>query len=310
MSPATLTPGIFPDLTMAEYLAIPAVSAGVARLVVDECPFSGWWCSPFNPARTPDPTKHSDIGTLLHSIVLEGNHDGIVIIDPAHHPAEKTGAIPEGWTNKSIRAARDAARDAGKIPVLLDTMSNVDVAVDAIEAYIASLRGGEPAVFKAFGPEGKSELTMVWIDDGVPCKLRVDRIANDYGVSVDLKTTTGSVEPAKWGRQQLIGEGHYFSAAWYRRGIEKLTGVQTEYLFIAAQQDAPHLCSLIGVLPEVMDLGIRKVQRALGIWSSCAKQNNWPAYPARAVYPSLPAWEETSFAEKELLDPFNLGSQP
>lgn len=311
MSAAMVVPGIYPDLTMAEYLAIPAVSAGVARAVVDECPLSGWFQSPFNPSRVLDQSKASDVGSITHQIFLEGGRmDGIEVIDPRDHPAEKTGAIPEGFTNKSIRAARDAARAAGKIPVLLDTMDEIETASDAIYGFAQSLKQEEPAVWAALQPDGgQSEVTMVWIDNGVPCKLRTDRISTDYGVTVDLKTTTGSVDPDRWGRTQLIGEGYYFSAAWYRRGIEKLTGVQTEYLFLAAMQNAPHLCSLIGVDAATLDLGARKVERALAVWARCQANQNFPAYPSRAVYPSLPAWESMKFDNVEQQDPFLLGTQ-
>ena len=56
-----------------------------------------------------------DAGTVAHAILLEGNSDVVTIIDPTNHPAEKTGNIPDGWTNKSIRAARDSARASGKL---------------------------------------------------------------------------------------------------------------------------------------------------------------------------------------------------
>lgn len=312
-----VVPGIFPGLTMAEYLAIPAVSAGVARAVVDECPYLGWWRSPFNPAREQEDTKASDVGSLTHQVFLEGSYDGIIEIDPSMYRSKPTkespqGNIPDGFTNDAIKARRDEIRELGRIPVLMATMAEIHDCADGIARYVESLRQYEPAVHAALQEGGgQSEVTMIWIDNGVPCKLRVDRISLDYAVSVDLKTTEGGVEPGRWGRMQLINQGYYFSAAWYRRGIEKVTGVQTEYSFLAAMQKAPHLCSLVGVEPAMYDLGARKAQRAIDIWGQCATANNWPAYPARAVYPTLPIWESMQFEDKEQQEVFSheLGSQ-
>ena len=237
--------------------------------------------------------------------------DGIVVIDPRDHPAEKTGAIPSGWTNKSIKAARDTARDAGKIPVLLDDMAEIEAMVASGRAFIESLKDTEPAIWAAFQPDGgDSELTMIWQDgdtlfrgdDGTLCRMRPDRISKDRRVIIDVKTSAMSVEPDSFGRRQMISMGYYISAAFYRRGIEDMYGISPAYVFLAIETAPPYLCSLVGIDPAGFELGGAKVEVGLNAWKSCMRSGNWPGYPNRVCYPELPPWEQARWEEREAQD--------
>lgn len=296
-----MTPGVYPALPMADYLALPALSAGVVRTMVDRCPLAAWYESPLNPDRVIDTSAATDTGSIAHAILLEGSRECVAVIDPRDHPAEKTGAIPEGWTNKSIREARDSARRAGKIPVLLSAMGEIDAMVAAAQAFIATLRDSEPAIWAAFQPNGgRSEVTMVWQEGDTLCKLRADRLADDHRVIVDYKTSAMSVEPDRWGRTQLVGMGYYVSAAWYQRGVRALSGVDPSYVFLCQEVEAPYLCSLVGLDPSGLALGDEKCGAGLRRWQECVRTGVWPAYPNRVCYPELPVWERNRWDEQAL----------
>lgn len=289
-------------IPMHEYLALRAVSASLISAMIDKCPAAAWFESWMNPHGIVDNTDQSDRGTIAHSILLEGNRSKIVVIDPLDHPAEKTGAIPEGWTNKSIRAARDEARQAGLIPVLKSAMAEIDAMVGVAQQFIASLRQREPAIHAMFQPSGgHSESTMVWDDGGTLCKARPDRISSDHSIIVNYKTTAGSVEPDRWGRTQLLD--YYVGAAWYQRGTQALFGRDAAYLFLCQEANAPYLCSLVGVSPELLEIGHAKCRVGLRRWKECMAKNEWPGYPARACYPELPVWERARWEERQLNDP-------
>ena len=299
MTDKSLT-GEFPGLPMAEYLGMPAVSASLVKTILDQCPRAAWHASWLNPHQDRQSTAAMDTGTIVHQILLEGHMDGIVVIDPRDHPAEKTGAIPGGWTNKSIKAARDAARDAGKIPVLLDDMVQIDAMVVSAKEFIAGLQPTEPAIWAAFQPDGgDSELSMVWDDDGTLCRMRPDRISKDRRVIIDVKTSAMSVEPDSFGRRQMINMGYYISAAFYRRGIEELHNISPAYVFLAIETAPPYLCSLVGIDPAGFELGGAKVEVGLHLWKACAAVDKWPGYPNRVCYPELPPWEQARWEEKE-----------
>ena len=299
-----MTPGIF-QISMAEYMESPAVSASVLKRAIAECPRAAWSASWLNPERAADAgTKASDAGSIAHSILLEGSTDIVAVIDPMDHPAEKTGAIPIGWTNKSIKAARDAAKLAGKIPVLLDDMKSIENMVDSAWTYIESVKDDEPAIWEVFQQgKGESELTMVWQDGPTLCRMRPDRISLDRKLIVDVKTTQRSAEPGSWGRAQLTGMGYYTSAAFYRRGVEAICKVSPEYVFLVIEQEPPYLCSLVGMDPKMFEIGGQKIETALAVWADCVKRNRWPAYPTRVCYPELPAWEEVRWLDEQAARP-------
>jgi len=293
--------GIFPGMAMQDYLDMPAVSASLLKTIITRCPKAAWYESWMNTEREHDTSKAMDAGTIAHGILLEGSEAGIEVIDPNDHPAEKTGAIPSGWTNKSIKAARDAAREAGKIPILLDDYGTIKDMVGMAREFIESLRTTEPAIWTAFQPEGgESEVTMVWNDGETPCRIRPDRIAADRKLIVDYKTGGTSAEPGLWGRTQMVRMGYYTSAAFYLRGVKALCDVVPAYVWLVQEQEAPFLCSLVGLDPHAAELGARKIEYALSLWRQCITSGQWPAYPTRVCYPEIPTWEDAAFDEQEM----------
>lgn len=293
-----LEPGIHPGLAMAEYLAQPCASASLIQTLVDECPLAAWhrsWLNPKPPARSSSPAQGA--GTIAHSILLEGGSTACVqVIDPLDHPGER-GGIPEGWTNKSIKAARDFAIANGRIPVFPSTMREIAGMVESALAFIDSLQRSEDplarAVHAAFQPGGgESELTMVWDDpSGVRCRIRPDRASTDRRVVIDYKTGGTTAEPDTWGRTQMVKMGYYVGGAFYRRGFGVLCDTAPDYVFFVQEQEAPFLCSLVGIDPVGLNVGGRKVARGLSTFAACMKSGKWPAYPTSVCYPELPAYE-------------------
>lgn len=295
-----MNPGIFPGLSMAEYLALPAVSQGVLQTLLDKCPRAAWFDSYLNPNRPRgEDSDEMDAGTIAHAILLEGSTAGVAVIDPLDHPAEKGGGIPVGWTNKSIRAARDAARADGKVPVLKGKMAEINAMVDSARSYIESLKTSEPEIWAAFQTGGgESETTFVWIDNSILCRCRPDRISADRKLIIDLKTTAASAEPDAWGRTQMVKEGRYTGAAFYHRGVATLCNEMPAYVYLVVETAPPYLCSLVGVDPHGMGLGAAKIALAMKEWRQCVLDGVWPGYPNRVAYPEIPPWEDARWAER------------
>lgn len=306
-----IVPGIYPGMPMADYLAIDALSTTPVRTALDECPRAGWFKSRLNPNRVREVSEIMDIGTIAHGILLEGSTAGVAIIRPEDYPS-KTGSVPKGWTNDAIRAARDSAREAGRLPILADDFADVEQMIAVAKDYIGALEHTEPAVWRMFQPTGgTSELTMVWDEDGILCKLRTDRMAYDYTIVCDYKTSGMSVEPSRFARTTLAGMGYYFGAAWYRRGIMALTNSDPSYLFLCQETAAPYLCSLVGIDPAGMALGDEKVAAGLALWRRCLATGQWDGYPNRVCYAELPLWERVQWDERVILtrDGIDYGSQ-
>jgi hypothetical protein len=289
--------GIHEGLTMEAYLALPAASASLMRALLDRCPLAAWHGSWLNPAYRPYTNRAMDRGTIAHGILLEGSTDGVAVFNPVDFTGPR-GGVPKGWTNDEIKAARDAAIAAGKVPVLKDDMQAIVDQVDAARAFIDNLKATEPAIWAAFQPGGgDSELTMVWQDGPTLCKMRPDRISKDRRLIVDYKGTGRSAEPNSWGRTQFTGMGYYLSSAWYRRGTAALCGTEPAYVFLAQETEPPYLCSLVGTDPHAFALGADKVETALELWAHCVKTGKFPGYPANVCYPEIPAWVDTQWEE-------------
>jgi hypothetical protein len=298
----TLAIGTHLRLPMRDYLAVPALSSGILVELEERCPRAAWHKSYLNPKRQAGDTALTDCGSIAHSILLEGDESGCCVIDPNDHPAEKTGNIPDGWTNKSIRTARDAARLAGKIPVIKGDMAQIRSMVDAARAYIDTLQVEQPDVWAAFQPDGgESEVTMIWDEGGVRCKARHDRISSDRRVTINAKFCSSSAEPNAWARMQMVRYGHHIGAAFYRRAVRALCrGVEPAAYFLVVEMEPPHLCSLIGVDPHWLELGNQAVQRSLTTWQQCLARGHWPAYAARAAYPEVPGWLDAQSLERQV----------
>lgn len=296
-----MKPGFYHDLSMADYLAMPAVSASILQQIITRCPRAAWFESHLNPHRIIDAsTKAQNAGTIAHMILLEGHSNGVCEIDPNDYPTKSSGNIPAGYTNNEIRAARDYAIAAGKIPVLKDDMVKIRQMVLSASVFIESLKDTEPAIYAAFQPDGgQSEATFVFQVGNTLCRIRPDRISTSKKLIVDVKTTQTSAEPDYWGRTQMIRMGYYTAAAFYQIGIENLCGVVPDYVYLVIEQEPPYLCSLVGIDPHGVQLGAAKIQAALVTWSGCVITNDWPAYPPRVAYPEIPAWESAKWIERE-----------
>jgi hypothetical protein len=296
---------------MADYLATPAVSAGDLWTLLTRCPRAAWYESAFNPNQPEQDSKpEQDTGSIAHAILLEGSESIVAVVDPNAHPAEKGGAIPTGWTNKSIKAWRAAQIAAGKIPIFPGKLREIRAMVDAARDYIDSLRSTEPAIYRAFQPDGgQSEVTIVWQDElGIAGRIRPDRLAIDRGLEINYKTGA-TAEPMAWGRRQMIGTGLYMKAAWYRRGMRAAFQMEVETVYLVQEQLAPFLCSLVGLDPAAKALGEQRMLSASREWAACAHAGSWRGYPARAVYPELPPWEFQK-AEDEASDAALVASMP
>lgn len=276
-----MTARVHIGLPMAEYLAMPAVSSGILKAIVNACPARAWYESWLNPRRTIEQADQMDLGTVAHGILLEGSTENVEIIDA------------DDWRTKAAREAREAAYAAGKTPILARKMEVVEAMVSAAWKFIKASEVAD--VFD----NGQSEITLTWDEGDTPCRARPDRVSADNRMIVDYKSGGVSAEPDSWGRMQMVRMGYYISAAFYRRGMKACVGVEPSYTFLVQENEPPYLCSLVGVDPHAFELGERKVRHALDVWSQCVKANYWPAYPSRIVYPEIPTWEDARWEEFE-----------
>jgi hypothetical protein len=296
-------PGIYSGVPMADYLALPYLSSGLCHTILT--------CSPYHARheqqhRVFEDNEAIDTGVAIHDALLEGV-DRIEAIRPEDHRSKPTkanpeGAIPKGWTNNAIKAARDAARAAGKIPMLAGEVQNIKNAVEAAREFI------DRSELAGLFDDGQPEATIVWDDEGVICRARPDWLSGDHGVLCHVKTTQGSAHPEAWIRSQLVTSGYDVAYAFYERGLYSLPCDGRPALtsvFLVIEQSAPYGCSLIALDPAMMDIAERKVARAIATWRQCVATNRWPCYPARIAYASPKPWQIAEEEERQATQEFD-----
>src|SRR5260221_11592401 len=104
-----MTPG-FHKMSAEKYHAdcciVPSLSSSIAQVLLRESPRKAWFSHPrLNPAYRSQEESKFDIGTASHAMLLEGAN----IIETCDFA---------DWRTNDAKAKRDAARAAGKIPLL------------------------------------------------------------------------------------------------------------------------------------------------------------------------------------------------
>ena len=276
-------PGIY-DIPLTDYIADPApepsLSASIASVLIGQSPLHAFVQHPrLNPGGLREESTKADIGTIAHGMLLENDESRIVIIDA------------DDWRTKAAKEARDAAYEAGKVPMLAKQERPIRKMVEEARKAIQNSELAEAWA------NGKAEQTLVWKEGEIWLRSRPDFLTNAHDLIIDYKTTTGSAEPNSWMRTAL-GNGNDLQAVLGLRGLRKLTGAKCpQFVFMVQEQDAPYAVSFVGLDPVFLEMSEHKLERAIQLWSDCTLTNAWPGYPSRICWMSPPAWVYT---EEEL----------
>jgi len=284
-SPAGLYRAVSESDYHADPCPAPSLSASTAHTLLSRSPRHAWFGHPkLNPdAPLFATTPAMDLGSALHQLFLEQRVDGIEVI------------AADDWRTKAAKKQRDAARAAGKVPLLADKFEE---AVRIVAAARAQITGTELA--SAFG-SGCAEVTACWQEGDTWLRGRLDWLTDDLHLVVDYKTTETSAEPDAFARRILAG-GMDIQAAMYVRAVKAITGIEPRFVFVVQEVEPPYLLSLIGLTPQWMAFGAHKLHRAIETWRECLRTDTWPGYPSRVAWLELPAWAEAAAMAKELED--------
>ena len=278
-------PGIY-QIGAAEYHRdsvgpAPSLSASIAHILLNQSAWHAWFAHPrLNPAYERQDDERFDLGTAAHAYLLEGESGFTIIQAP-------------DWRTKLAKEARDDARRDGKIPLLADRWGDVQgMALAAGQQLDVNEDPPRPLA------NGKPEQTLVWQENGLWCRARLDWLHDGHRMIDDYKSTGASANPDVWTRA-LFGAGHDVQAAFYLRGLKALTGIEAMFRFVVQENFPPYALSVIGLAPDALALAERKVQYAMTLWRHCIERNEWPGYARQICWATAPAWEEARWGEQE-----------
>jgi hypothetical protein len=277
-------PGIY-ELSEDAYhddpCARPSLSASLVHILCSRTPLHAWAAHRrLNPDFKPVEKTQYDIGKAVHAYLLEGR-DAVVIVD-----------APD-WRTKAAREARDQARFDGKIPLLAGSASEIGAMVVAAREQIDELEVA-PGLFV----DGLPERTLIWEEDGIFCRARLDWLHDDCSAIDDFKTTSASADPERWTRTAFT-IGADVQTAFYLRGLRALTGEETRLRYVVQETYQPYALSVVTLGPDVLAVGERKVEWAIRRWRLCLESDSWNSYGTDVHTVALPSWEEARWLEKE-----------
>lgn len=123
---------------------------------------------------------------------------------------------------------------------------------------------------------GLPELSVFCVIDGVPIKVRLDRVT-DLGEIIDYKTTQ-SAEPERFGR--LAHDLGYWCKMALQHDAFKLAYQQDPNgtKLLVQEKDEPWLALMNRLTPEQIMIGRAQYKTALQVFKHCRESDVWPAY--------------------------------
>lgn len=266
---------IIRDLPAAEYRARNGVSQSTLKRF-------GRAPSPahFRAEEPTEPTPAMQLGTVLHSLVLEPKTAASAfVVRPDTYRDAKGATKP--WHSGADACKQWLKDNAGK-PIISGEELR---AVQAMRDSVMSL----PAA-RGLLHIGDAEVAFFSIDEatGLHIKGRVDCIATDATGEtwlLDIKTTrAGCAKPEEFAKV-AYDMGYHVQAAFYL----DLTGA-SRFLFAAVESEPPYAASLIELDAAAIALGRDTYRRWLNAYAKCVSANVWPAYASGIQLTSLPKW--------------------
>ena len=274
-----MKPGLYSEMSPREYHGdpcdAPSLSNSIAKVLLSESPRAAWKKHPrLNPDHEEKHSKDFDVGKAMHGYLLEG--DAAVTVVPA-----------EDWRTNKAKELRTKIRAEYRIPLNLAEKERVDAAMVSLRAALPTL-DVDPPPFTS----GKAEQTLIWQEEnGIWCRARLDWLRDDHTLIEDLKTT-GCAHPGSGPGQfgsNFYGLDYQLQEAFYRRGMQKVFGVDPKFRFVAFEPKE-HGILCCGTGPQGKAIGQAQLERAIGLWGVCLEQGYWPGYPDNQVELEPPGW--------------------
>lgn len=283
----TIPVGIHTDVSAADYhedpCEGPSLSSSVAYVLLEKTPRHAWIIHPqLNPfwKKLEKPREAFDLGAVAHELIL-GKGGGFEIINY------------DDWRTKAAQAARADAYKAGLTPILRDQYKRAMSIRDAVHAAADMER-----LWK--WERSLTEAVLVWEDDDALCRAMLDLV--ESRIIWDIKTTSRGLSDAEIART-IVSHGYELRAAFYLLGmnaIEPTGGHRFRWVFV--ESDAPHEVRIIEADPVTLGIGTKKAAKALEIWKRCLRTGHWPGYSPIIGRIEYPAWAETAWLEREMLE--------
>lgn len=244
------------------------ISPGISKSGLDKIAQSPMHYKEYIRAKLAGESEDSKalrVGSAVHSLILEPEKEDFIRV--------KSRLTKEG------KAIIEANPD--KLILSDDEYLLVDAIADSV--------GCHPFASKILEADGETETSFYWQHElGMLCKCRPDYLRFD-GLIVDIKTTEDA-SPEGFARSSEKYR-YYVQTAFYRQGIEAVTGMKVEgFVFIAVEKSPPYAVACYLADQDMIAAGDYEVNRCLNIYKNCLEKDEWPGYPQELIPLSRPRW--------------------
>lgn len=261
-------------LTRTNYFDDPRISASMLK-ELDRSPFH--YHSRFVAKTTPD--KSTDAlrkGRAIHAMLFEPETFG------ARFP------VFEGDKKTSEAKARFA--DLDNESALLDGCVIRASEVADLDGMAAALRA-DRRVANLLSSLSHPEFPLAFADPmtGVECKARLDALACDGRVIIDLKSTTDARDREL--SRTIANYGYHLQGSHYEIGVEAHFGKTPEaFVLIFVESAAPYAVNVRTLSRAALDKGRAKRAGLLTTLTECRESGRWPAFGETIEDIDLPSW--------------------
>lgn len=212
------------------------------------------------------PSDAMELGTITHAIILD---------------TPCTWEVIDGGAG--VTARRNECRARGLIPVTADALATAQAMAEAVAGnhYASELLARCAPERREIAAIAPDPATGVWMR----CYFDALHDANRYGV--DVKTgREGTLDNFAKTAADL---GYDIQAAVYVSIMEWL-GLPIEALmFVVVESTPPHFVGVRELDAAFVEMGRRKLRRALAAYAECVASDDWPG-PAPFEKISAPVW--------------------
>jgi hypothetical protein len=264
-------PGIYYNITFAQYQAIDAVNNSILKILSDERQSPAHAFHYIKNGR-PD-TPALKIGRAIDAHILEPlRFFELYAVCPECDKRTKEGKATYQEFEMSRQPEQEliSQRDYEKIIQIYNSVINSQ-AMRLIEG-------------------GKSQVVAVWQDKttGLLCKARYDYYQKDIPMITDLKSTQDS-SPDGFG-YDVFKYSYFQQAGFYCMGHEVLTGCEPCFAIFAIEKEEPFVHTSFELGMKTIEAGKNAARKALVKYKQCKDSGVWPMFSDKVLMLDIPVW--------------------
>lgn len=256
---------------MTNYYQQKALSQSAIKTYLTDGAYRFWKHSVFNDQRVAD--KDSDakrIGRLVDCLLFT----------PAQLELE--------WAIKQKVDGRTTAGKAYNLEFELTLngrgLANEEEQADA--QHMVDMLKANPTFQELTQGQWVTQKELFWEADGLPCKAKLDLIAN--GIVFDYKTCQNCDE-SHFGKD-MVNYKYHIQDAYYKEAFKKQYGFEPRVIFIAQEKDFPDCLAFWELQPADIAIARREIARARKEIKARLDANNWTPSNSGVQSINLPTW--------------------